>query len=226
MVDVYLETGNKRVFTGALDWPGWCRSAKDPDGALQALLDYAPRYAKVLRRKRIAFKPPKDVSALQVVERLKGDATTDFGAPGMPPKFDAKAMDKRQLARMEKILQACWAAFDSAVKAAKGKELRKGPRGGGRSLEKIVEHVVGADHGYLARIGSKYPGGGETDPAKLKRFRAAIIEAISASARGKVPPKGPRGGTRWSPRFFVRRSAWHVLDHAWEIEDRIDGSAT
>jgi hypothetical protein len=226
MVDVYLETGNKRVFAGALDWPGWCRGAKDPDGALQALVEYAPRYAKVLRRRKIPFKLPKDVSALEVVERLKGDATTDFGAPGVPPKFDAKAVDKRQLARMERMLQACWAAFDSAVKAAKGKELRKGPRGGGRSLEKIVEHVVGADHGYLARIGSKYPGGGETDPAKLKGYRAAIIEALSASARGEVPPKGPRGGTRWSPRFFVRRSAWHVLDHAWEIEDRIDGPAT
>jgi hypothetical protein len=225
MVDVYLETANKRVFAGALDWPGWCRSAKDPDGALQALIDYAPRYAKVLRRKRIPFKPPKDASALEVVERLKGDATTDFGAPGKPPKFDAKAMDKRQLARMEKILQACWAAIDSAVKAAKGKELRKGPRGGGRSLEKIVEHVVGADHGYLARIGGKYPGGDEIDPASLKRFRAAIIEALGASARGEVPRKGPRGGSRWTARFFVRRSVWHVLDHAWEIEDRIDGSA-
>jgi hypothetical protein len=226
MVDVYLEIGDKRVFAGALDWPGWCRSAKDADGALQALVEYAPRYAKVLRRKKIPFKSPKDVSALHVVERLEGDATTDFGAPGAPPKFDANPVDKRQLARLEKFLQASWAALDSAAKAARGKELRKGPRGGGRSLAKIVEHVVGADHGYLTRIGGKHRGGDETDPAKLKAFRATIIEALGASARGEVPRKGPRGGARWSPRFFVRRSVWHVLDHAWEIEDRIDGPAT
>ncbi len=226
MVDVYLESGSKRVFAGALYWPGWCRSAKDPDGALQALVDYGPRYAKVLRRRKIPFKSPKDVSALEVVERLKGDATTDFGAPGTPPRSDAKAIDKWQLAKLEEILRACWGAFDSAVKAGRGKELRKGPRGGGRSLDKIVEHVVGADHGYLTRIGGKFTVGDETDPAKLKEFRAAIIEALSASARGEVPSKGPRGGARWTARFFVRRSAWHVLDHAWEIEDRIEGPAT
>ncbi len=22
-------------------------------------------------------------------------------------------------------------------------------------------------------------------------------------------------------RYFVRRTAWHVLDHLWEIEDRL-----
>jgi hypothetical protein len=35
------------------------------------------------------------------------------------------------------------------------------------------------------------------------------------------PVADPRQTKRpWSPRFFVRRSAWHALDHAWEIEDR------
>ena len=27
-VETYLEVGAKRVFAGALDWPGWCRSAR------------------------------------------------------------------------------------------------------------------------------------------------------------------------------------------------------
>ncbi len=25
----------------------------------------------------------------------------------------------------------------------------------------------------------------------------------------------------WTARSFVRRVAWHTLDHTWEIEDRI-----
>jgi hypothetical protein len=36
-----------------------------------------------------------------------------------------------------------------------------------------------------------------------------------------VPERGPRGGAIWSARNYVRRIAWHVLDHAWEIEDKV-----
>jgi hypothetical protein len=35
--------------------------------------------------------------------------------------------------------------------------------------------------------------------------------------------KGPRGGGRYRDRIadhVIRRSAWHVFDHAWEIEDK------
>ena len=42
----------------------------------------------------------------------------------------------------------------------------------------------------------------------------------AASAHGEVASHGPRGGVRWSARYFVRRAAWHALDHVWEIEDR------
>jgi hypothetical protein len=43
---------------------------------------------------------------------------------------------------------------------------------------------------------------------------------LSAVACGEPVRTGPRGGVRWTARYYVRRSAWHVLDHAWEIEDR------
>jgi hypothetical protein len=38
---------------------------------------------------------------------------------------------------------------------------------------------------------------------------------------GELPDFGPRGGERWPALFAIRRSAWHALDHAWEIEDRL-----
>jgi hypothetical protein len=214
-MDVYLEVGAKRMFAGALEWPGWCRAARDEGSALEALLAYAPRYAAALKGSRLGFEAPTD---LRVVERLPGDATTDFGAPSAAPNIDAEPMTEADLRRAQALLRACWRAFDAAADAATGKELRKGPRGGGRDLETIVEHVVGADAGYLRMIGAKAGAEQEAGPEPM---RAAISTALASAVRDGVPPS-PRGGKRWTPRYFVRRSAWHVLDHAWEIEDRIE----
>jgi hypothetical protein len=220
-IDVYLEIG-KKTFAGAVAWPGWCRSGRDEAAALQALYDYAPRYARALRAAPLDFQAPADVSAFRVVERLKGDATTDFGAPGAAPADDARTVDDRELQRFQTLLDACWRAFDAAAKAAKGKELRKGPRGGGRDVEGIVQHVLGADTSYLAQLGWKFKLAEADEPdTALRRVRQVMLEAMAAAARGEVPSQGPRGGARWATRYFVRRVAWHVLDHAWEIEDRI-----
>ena len=119
-------------------------------------------------------------------------------------------------------IKAGWRTFDSAVVAAKGKELRKGPRGGGRELDKIVRHLLESDAAYLARLGVRFKFAEGGDPQEeLLRTRQAILQALEAAAAGESPKEGPRGGIRWTPRRFVRRVAWHVLDHAWEIEDRI-----
>ena len=91
--EIYLEIGNRRIFAAALDWPGWCRVGRDEGTALQTLFEYAPRYARVLRSTRLGFQVPHDVSDLVVVERLKGNTTTDFGAPDLPPPRDAQPLD-------------------------------------------------------------------------------------------------------------------------------------
>ena len=80
-IEVYLEIGQTRTFAVALDWPGWCRSGRDEARALQALYDYGPRYARALSNTRLRFRAPSEASALVVVERLTGNATTNFGAP-------------------------------------------------------------------------------------------------------------------------------------------------
>jgi hypothetical protein len=117
------------------------------------------------------------------------------------------------------FLEACWQALDRAVEAAQGKTLRSGARGGGRNLEKIVSHVLEGEGGYLRRLEYKRSKEAETD---LQLTRAAMVEALAAAVRGEVPEYGPRGGKRWNGRYFVRREAWHVLDHTWEIEDRVE----
>jgi hypothetical protein len=107
--------------------------------------------------------------------------------------------------------------LDRAAAAAEGQALTKGPRGGGRDLGKIVAHVREAEGGYLSALGSRPPKDGET--------RGAIERVLRARARRDPPERVPRSGKLWSPRYFVRRTAWHALDHAWEIEDRLPPKA-
>lgn len=221
-IDVYLEVGKKRTFAGALDWPGWCRSGRDEATALQALFDYGHRYARVLRTAQLGFQTPADVTIFVVRERLKGNATTDFGAPAIAPAWDAEPVDSVGARRLQKLLKACWRALDQAVQTATGESLRTGPRGGGRDLDHILQHLLDSDSGYLNAVGWKLKRENQTEQdAQLERTRAAVLSALTASARGEIPAKGPRGGLRWTPRYFVRRVAWHTLDHVWEIEDRV-----
>jgi hypothetical protein len=221
LVPVYLEVGSKRAFAGGLEWPGWCRAGRDGDAALAALVEWAPRYARVLKAAHIAFHAPKDVASLEVAERLKGDSTTDFGAPSIAPDYDAEPVDAAELKRLQSLLSACWAALDAAAEAAAGATLSKGPRGGGRDQDGIVKHALEAQRSYVGSLGGKAP---PVDEADLSGSGEAIIkaalDALAQAAHGELPTHGPRGGARWSPRYFVRRSAWHLLDHAWELEDR------
>ena len=218
---VYLEIGKKRTVAGAIDWPGWCRIGRDEASALQALLECAPRYARVVGAASLGFRPPVDARAITVVERLKGNMTTDFGAPAIAPAADARPVTPIELERLKQVLNACWQTFDTAVQAAADKELAKGPRGGGRDLDKIVAHVVGADEAYVGQLGLKIKWAADDARGREQsQTWQAITSALSASARGELPIRGPRGGLRWTPRYYSRRAAWHILDHAWEIEDR------
>ena len=223
-IPAYVEVGAKRAFAAATEWPGWCRSERDPEDALETLAAYGPRYAKVLRGTRLGFGPPADPSDLRVTERLRGDAGTDFGVPSAPPKADGRPIDDAELRRLRSILKACWRTFDGAVQAARGKPLAKGPRGGGRDLAKIIDHVVDAEGSYVRMLGWKVEPVPTT--TAIERTRSAVLDAFETTAAEGPSPPGPRGGKRWLPRYFVRRVAWHGLDHAWEIEDRAEERRT
>jgi hypothetical protein len=233
---VYLEVGAKRVFAGALEWPGWSRSGRDEAAALQALVAYGPRYRDAIAAATgdaggaaighpkpgpaREFRLPRSPADLEVVERLKGDPTTDFGAPGVAPAADDRPLDDAELLRQAGLLSAAWDALDRAVRQAGSRPLAKGPRGGGRDLAEIVRHVAEADLGYLTRLGARPSSGGGIDIEHGAALRESILSALRTAPRVGPAPAGPRGGRRWTARYFVRRSAWHALDHAWEIEDR------
>ncbi|MGH2631134.1 MAG: DinB family protein [Actinomycetota bacterium] len=219
--EVAIEEGSKRAFASATDWPGWSRSGRGEEEALEALFSYGARYAAALDGSRVRFAAPTQLGALRVGERVEGNATTDFGAPDGVFAADERPIGAVERRRLRTVLEASWSAFDRAADAAVGLELRKGPRGGGRSMDAIVGHVVQAEAGYLRRLTGSGTAVDEDDPwASRQAERSAVLDGLDRAAAGDVPKTGPRGGKIWRPRRFLRRAAWHVLDHAWEIEDR------
>ena len=206
---VYLEIGKRRVFASAADWPGWARSGKNEPMALEALAAAAPRYAAVPKAARIAFAPSAD---FDVVERLPGDATTEFGAPGAIAKSEARRLTKKEAGRLSALVSACWTVLDRVVENAPA-SLRKGPRGGGRDRDAMVEHVLGAETAYARKLGLRLKPPPSGDSAALREHRNAIVAGLRAGTKG-VTDNG------WPARYVARRTAWHAMDHAWEIEDR------
>jgi hypothetical protein len=220
VLPVYVEEGRRRVFAGALEWPGWCRSGRDEGSALQTLVDYGPRYVDAIGPLVRRLKLPSDVSALRIVERLEGNATTDFGAPAIAPALDGRPLKSDEREGLAELLRASWSAFNAAADAASHAALRKGPRGGGRELDAIRAHVFEADRAYLSRLGGSYGKSRQALPAdELADLRRTIIDALAFGPSDRKPSKNRRTPL-WTPRYAVRRSAWHALDHAWEIEDR------
>jgi hypothetical protein len=128
---VYVEVGEKRTFAAAVDWPGWCRSGRDEEAALEALAAYGPRYQVALGARARGLGVVR-AGELRVLERLTGDSSTDFGAPGAVPAADEEPIGGRELDRWLRILQSCWDAFDriadDAVGAALAPGLRAEPR--------------------------------------------------------------------------------------------------
>jgi hypothetical protein len=194
---VGLEVGKTWVFASALDWPGWCRRGKGEQAALDTLADYAPRYGRVAGAD-LAPGP------FEIVGAVQGNATTDFGAPGIRADWDEEPLGAKEAARQTDLLRRAWKALDRAAEHAPD-VLPKGPRGGGRDRDRIVDHAREAERNYARRIGARVPPRTEW-PAQRK----AIVEALL----------GAEEPTTWPRRYFLRRATWHVLDHAWELEDK------
>jgi hypothetical protein len=211
VVNVFVEVGSKRVFASAAEWTGWCRTAKTEELALESLLAYAPRYEVVARHAGIAF--PSAIN-LTVVEHLPGDATTDFGAPSTTAEAEREKLTAPRAKRQVALVRAAWAVLEE-VAAQTPAELRKGPRGGGRDRDKMLDHVVGAESAYARKIGVKVKQPAFEDPDGVAAMREEIAAVLGSTSDGS--PVVERG---WTSRYAARRIAWHALDHAWEMQDR------
>ena len=208
---VAIEGTGRKVFAAALDWPGWARSGKTEQLAVETLLAYAPRFAPVVRLAGLELAEQLDV---EIDESREGGSGTDFGVPSRVFDADARPVDRAEGERLASIVRAAWTTFDD-VRAGAPAELRKGPRGGGRDRDKMAAHVVEADAAYARELGLKLREPKPDDTAAVAAAREAVLAVLREPSDGS-----PLAGRRWTVRYAARRIAWHALDHAWEMEDR------
>jgi hypothetical protein len=211
-VAVLVEVGGRRAFASALDWPGWSRSGRTEEAALAALASYADRYRRIVVAAGVHW---AGVGELVVAERRPGTSTTDFGAPAVVAMTESDPMPEDRAGRAAALVRAAWHFFDGVVDSSP-EALVKGPRGGGRDRSQMVDHVLGAEAAYAGQIGLRIRQPAAGDRAAIEAMRRAVEERIMA---GRALPRA-RGGATWPMPYAARRVAWHVLDHAWEMEDR------
>jgi hypothetical protein len=212
---VTLEIGpkDKQVVAVAPDWPGLERGAKTGEAAIARLQAYLPRYAPVANLAGMGAEFVA-TAAVDVVERYQGTGSTDFwGISFAFSGIDRQVVSSAALERELTLMQACWAFFDD-VRSRVSAELQKGPRGGGRDRDRIVWHTLGAEHDWAAKLGLRTLDGAELTDESLRAHRDAYCNAIRAfHAQGKM-------ARTWPLRYLIRHTAFHTLDHAWEMEDK------
>lgn len=212
---VILEMGKKRrVVAAALDWPGLDRWGTSEETALAKLTAYLPRYEAVAERAGLGAEYER-TAGVDVVERVPGSSSTDFwGVAHVPSRIEAEVLSPVELDRRLGLLRACWAYFDDTAASA-SVELRPGPRSAGRSRDQIVRHVlINEPEQFSRKVEVRTPREDVLTPDGLAAHRQAYLAAIRAwNAEG-------RSARTWPLQFLVRRTANHVMDHAWEIEDR------
>jgi hypothetical protein len=215
---VTLEIGpkGKKVVAFAPDWPGLERGAKTEQAAIERLLSYVPRYAAVTRlagmEDALANAPVVDV-----VERYPGTPSTDFwGISFAFSSIDEQAVSAKILERELTLMQACWTFFDK-VRLRVSAQMQAGPRGGGRDRDRIVRHTFATEQDWATKLGVLTPDGAMLSSKGLKVHRNAYCQAIrSYHSEGRLAGKV----AKWPLRFLIRHTAFHTMDHAWEMEDK------
>jgi len=210
-----LELGpkGKKVVAVAPDWPGLARGAATEEAATARLLAYVPRYAPVAKlaglEAEFATNPVVDV-----VERYPGTGSTDFwGISFGFSGIDQGAIAGEELERELTLMRACWAFFD-AVRSRVSAEMQRGPRGGGRDRDHIVRHVLFNEQDWAPRDRPQEAQEAILTEEGLKAHREAYCNAIrELHSQNKMARK-------WPLRYLIRHTAFHALDHAWEMEDK------
>jgi hypothetical protein len=206
----------KRSVAFSIDWPGWSRGAKTTELALETLEAYRERYRPVASLAEMADEFDA-AGPLEIVEDKAGNGSTDFwGISFSPCTAERGPMSEAELERGITLLRACWAFFDG-VAARVSPEMRKGPRGGGRDRDRIIRHTIRTEsEDFGKQVGLRIPEESALTPEGLRRHREAYPAAMRAYNAGEVE----RRMRSWTLPFLIRHSAFHVLDHAWEMEDK------
>jgi hypothetical protein len=214
-IRVMIEIGpkGKQVAAVAPDWPGLERGAKTEEAAIERLLAYLPRYARVAKLAGMDAVFGAN-TAIDVVERYPGVGSTDFwGISFAFSDIDTQPVSRDALERDLTLMQACWAFFDD-MRSRVSSEMQKGPRGGGRDRDHIARHTFATERNWAKKIGVLTPDDAMLTDEGLHAHRDAFCQAIRAfHSQGKM-------ARTWPLRYLIRHTAYHTLDHAWEMEDK------
>ena len=214
-IRVMLEIGpkGKKVAAVAPDWPGLERGAKTGEAAIERLQSYLPRFAQVAKLAGMDVEFAA-ITTVDIVELYPGTGSTDFwGISFAFSSIDRQDISSEELERELTLMQACWAFFD-AVCLRVSAEMQKGPRGGGRDRDHIVRHTIRVEQEWAEKVGVPTPEGAMLIDEGLQAHRAAYCNAIRAfHSEGKM-------ARTWPLRYLIRHTAYHTLDHAWEMEDK------
>ncbi|HET6744428.1 MAG TPA: hypothetical protein VFH90_01080 [Candidatus Limnocylindria bacterium] len=217
-VRTVIERGpkGKRSVAFSPDWPGWSRGAKSAELALETLEAYRDRYRSVAALAGMAAEFDA-AGPLEVIEDRIGPGSTDFwGISFAPSSTEHGPMSEPDFDRAITLLRAAWEYFDG-VAARVSPEMRKGPRGGGRDRDRIISHTIRQEsESFASGVGLKIPEGAALTPDGLRQYREDYVAAMRAYNAGDVA----RPMRSWTLPFLIRHSAFHTLDHAWEMEDK------
>jgi len=205
----------KRSVAFSLDWAGWERGAKTAELAMETLESYRERYRPIADLAGMAGEFDA-AGPLDVVEDRVGTGSVDFwGISFSPSSTEHGPMDEAELERAITLLRASWEFFDG-VAARVSPEMRKGPRGGGRDRNRIIRHTIrNESEDFAKQVGLRIPEEAALTPDGLLQHRTTYVEAMRAYNAGE----GKRMRS-WTLPYLIRHSAFHTLDHAWEMEDK------
>ena len=195
MANVYSRWATRRCSRRAWTGPAGAASRKSEDDALGALADYGTRYAPIAAAAGYTFPA---APASRSSNACPAPPPPSSASP-RPPRPRRPTRDGRRRPRHTKLLTAAWAAFDGSAATAPP-SLRKGPRGGGRDRDKMIDHVIGAEAAYARKIGVKLRQPAIDDTAAIAALHDEVLAVL-----GRPHDGGPLVDNGWTARYAARR---------------------
>ncbi len=232
---LYVESGPRRrkTMVHVLDMLGCIAQGPTTEDALEATPEAIRAYLRFLKRHGEAVKTADAITTVVAAHVMEG---TWIGNGDPTPGFAPDFQPLRPADLKTYLRRFGWMRGDlvALIRDVPREQLIAEPAAG-RSLYRILEHIAGAQGGYLRYLVGKVDGlseaikavnqGPETLPAALThlgQITSARLERLSAAER-KQPVQ--HGQVTWTARRALRRILEHEWEHLQEISTRMSRDA-
>lgn len=233
---LYLESGPRRrkTMVHVLDLLGCIAQGPTTEEALEATPEAIRAYLRFLRRHGEAVKPDARFTtavAVHITEGVwlgYGDPTSGFAPDFQPLRAEDLGIYLQRLA---------WLRADllNLIRDLPRRQLIAEPKGTGRSIYHIVEHVAGSECVYLRYLVSKVDGLSDalrgveqglddlpTGLTRLWQISTARLEVLTPAERKQLVKHGQ---VSWTARRALRRLLEHDWEHLLELSTRLNVTA-